>query len=203
MEKQPDTWAQSLVRGRIGAGLMGVAAALLGLLGYDFGPDMQAHATELVGSVLAGAAGLLALVSKIRESKAGKDQSGFVAWPLLPVLIVVAVAVLSACAWQGGKTEQAAKSLLTLQATIVEVAGAADELCADGTIKPDDCARISTYYERAKSTYDVAESALVVAIESGDAEGWNRFTAARSRLSQLTADLSAAATEYGVTGGDK
>jgi len=64
-----DSWAASAIWGRVGAAILALIAFILGLFGYTLGPEDQVLAYELVSTVLAGVAGVLALVSKIRESK--------------------------------------------------------------------------------------------------------------------------------------
>jgi hypothetical protein len=69
MDKKPDSFAASLIWGRIGAAVLCLAAVALSALGVDFSADEQSNVNELVGGILAGIAGLLAIVSKLRESK--------------------------------------------------------------------------------------------------------------------------------------
>lgn len=64
-----DTWVASAVWGRVGAAVLALAAFILGLLGYNLSAEDQEAAYGLISSVLAGIAGVLALVSKIREGK--------------------------------------------------------------------------------------------------------------------------------------
>jgi hypothetical protein len=69
MDRKPDGFIASLVWGRIGAAVLCMAAFVLSAIGVDFGVEEQANVNELVGGILAGIAGLLAIVSKLRESK--------------------------------------------------------------------------------------------------------------------------------------
>ena len=64
-----DSLAMSLVWGRVGAAVLALLSFILGLFGYTMGAEEQAAAYEIISSVLAGLAGVLAIVSKIRESK--------------------------------------------------------------------------------------------------------------------------------------
>lgn len=65
MEK--DSWAVSLIWGRIGAFVLGLAAFILGMLGYNVSPEDTTLAYDLIAGILGGIGGLLALISKIRE----------------------------------------------------------------------------------------------------------------------------------------
>lgn len=64
-----DSWAVSAVWGRVGAAILSFVALVLGYFGYSMGADEQEAAFTLISSLLAGVAGVLALVSKIRETK--------------------------------------------------------------------------------------------------------------------------------------
>lgn len=66
---QKDSWIVSAIWGRIGAAIIALVAFALGTVGYVVTPDDQEAAYTLVAGILAGIAGVLALVSKIRESK--------------------------------------------------------------------------------------------------------------------------------------
>lgn len=69
-----DSWAASLVWGRVGAAVLALLAFVLGLLGYTLSADDQQNLNELIMAVIAGTGGILALVSKIRESKKTKGE---------------------------------------------------------------------------------------------------------------------------------
>jgi len=64
-----DSIAASLIWGRIGAFVLGLAAFILGMFGYVMTPEDVATGEGLITGLLAGVAGVLALISKIRESK--------------------------------------------------------------------------------------------------------------------------------------
>lgn len=72
MTYTPDSFKASLVWGRIGAAVLALAAFILGLFGYSFGPEDQEQAYTLISSLLAGVAGIMAVVSKVREGKKAK-----------------------------------------------------------------------------------------------------------------------------------
>lgn len=64
-----DSWVASAIWGRVGAAVLALLSFVLGLLGYNLSPEDQEAAYGLISSVLAAVAGILALISKIRESK--------------------------------------------------------------------------------------------------------------------------------------
>jgi uncharacterized membrane protein len=64
-----DSFVASLVWGRIGAALLCMAAFILTMFGIDFSAEEQANLNELVTGILAGIAGVLAIISKLREKK--------------------------------------------------------------------------------------------------------------------------------------
>lgn len=68
-----DKWIVSVVWGRIGAAVLALLAFILGIAGYSMGAEDVASANEIITSLIAGIAGILALVSKIRESKKIKE----------------------------------------------------------------------------------------------------------------------------------
>ena len=72
MSYQPDTFKASLLWGRVGAFVLGLLAFVLGLFGYTMSPEDVATGEVLITGLLAGVAGVLALVSKVRESKKAK-----------------------------------------------------------------------------------------------------------------------------------
>jgi len=67
MPYKPDSFKASLIWGRIGAATLSLVAFGLGTTGYVMTPEDQETAFSLISSVLAGIAGVLAIVSKIRE----------------------------------------------------------------------------------------------------------------------------------------
>lgn len=73
MPYRADSFSASLVWGRIGAGLLGIVAFILGVFGYTMSPEDQASLETLIAGVIAGIGGGLALFSKIRESKKLKE----------------------------------------------------------------------------------------------------------------------------------
>lgn len=62
----------SVVWGRLGAAILALVAFLLGIFGYTLAPDDQASLSEVIGALLAGVASVLAIASKVRESKKAK-----------------------------------------------------------------------------------------------------------------------------------
>jgi hypothetical protein len=56
-----------LVRGRLGASLLAILAFGLTFFNLDFTAEMQAQITDLIVSIVTGVAGILALISKVRE----------------------------------------------------------------------------------------------------------------------------------------
>ena len=69
----PDSFKASLIWGRIGAGVLAIVAFVLGMIGYQMTPEDQETAYALVSSLIAGVAGVMAFVSKVRESKKAKE----------------------------------------------------------------------------------------------------------------------------------
>jgi ABC-type nickel/cobalt efflux system permease component RcnA len=74
MATQTDSFVASLIWGRVGAAVLALVAFVLGLFGYQLGLEDQSAAVEIVSSTLAGIAGVMALVSKIRETKKVKQE---------------------------------------------------------------------------------------------------------------------------------
>jgi len=69
MSYEKDSWIVSVVWGRIGAGALALGAFVLGLVGYTLSPEDQQTALALVTALIAGVGGMLAIISKVRESK--------------------------------------------------------------------------------------------------------------------------------------
>ena len=69
---QKDSWIVSVFWGRLGAAILALVAFILGILGYSFSKEDQEAAFLLITPILAGVGGILALISKIRESKKAK-----------------------------------------------------------------------------------------------------------------------------------
>ena len=59
----------SALWGRIGAGILIFAGLALNFFGYDFDTGDQGTTNQLVSMILEGLGGLLALWSKVRETK--------------------------------------------------------------------------------------------------------------------------------------
>lgn len=74
MSYQPDSFKASLVWGRIGAAVISLVAFVLSLFGYAMTPEDQEATAVLITSVLSGVAGVLAIISKIREAKKLKEE---------------------------------------------------------------------------------------------------------------------------------
>lgn len=74
MNYQKDKWFVSVTRGRIGAAILALMALILDILGYSFGPEDMQTAYDLITAIIAGVAGIFALISKIRESKKIKED---------------------------------------------------------------------------------------------------------------------------------
>ena len=68
-----DPWIVSALWGRIGAAVLALLAFVLGIFGYSMGPEDVSTATKLITALFAGIGGLLALISKIRETKKVKE----------------------------------------------------------------------------------------------------------------------------------
>jgi hypothetical protein len=75
MPYKKDPWIVSAIWGRIGAAVLCLVAFALGLLGYTFGPEDIESTEALITSILAGVGGVLAIASKIRESKKTEDDN--------------------------------------------------------------------------------------------------------------------------------
>ncbi len=69
MSYKKDPWIVSMVWGRIGAAVLALFAFVLGIFGYSMGAEDVGAANEMIMAVISGIAGLLALISKIRETK--------------------------------------------------------------------------------------------------------------------------------------
>ena len=66
---EKDSWTVSLIWGRIGAAVLGLAAFVLSYLGYNVAVEDTQATYELVAGILAGVGGILAIISKVRENK--------------------------------------------------------------------------------------------------------------------------------------
>ena len=64
-----DPWIVSVIWGRLGAAILALLAFILGIVGYVFGPEDIEQAGGVITAILAGIGGMLALISKVRESK--------------------------------------------------------------------------------------------------------------------------------------
>jgi uncharacterized membrane protein len=69
MSYQADSFQASAIWGRIGAAVMAIISMLLGLFGYTMDLEDQASGVQLISALFALVAGVMAYVSKIRESK--------------------------------------------------------------------------------------------------------------------------------------
>jgi uncharacterized protein YbgA (DUF1722 family) len=68
-----DSWIASAIWGRVGAAILALASFVLGYFGYTLAAEDQAAAYDLISAFLAGMAGLMALLSKVRETKKKAD----------------------------------------------------------------------------------------------------------------------------------
>ena len=66
---QKDSWIVSVFWGRLGAAILGLLAFVLGLWGYTLTKEDQDSAFVLITTIITGVGGVLALISKIRETK--------------------------------------------------------------------------------------------------------------------------------------
>jgi len=69
MSYKKDPWIVSVVWGRIGAAVLALLAFVLGIFGYSMGMEDVGSANQLITAIIAGVGGILALISKIRETK--------------------------------------------------------------------------------------------------------------------------------------
>jgi len=69
-----DTLVVTILWGRVGSAILGLVAFVLGLCGYALAPEDLDRIEPLIGSILAGLAGVLAIASKLRESRKVKDN---------------------------------------------------------------------------------------------------------------------------------
>lgn len=69
MDYIKDPTMVSVLWGRIGAAILALVAFALGIFGYTLTPEDQTSLATLIGSILTGLAGVLAIVSKVREKK--------------------------------------------------------------------------------------------------------------------------------------
>jgi len=67
-----DSYAASLMWGRIGAAVLAAASVGFQLFGINFSEEDQKQANDAISWILASASGILSLVSKIREQKRAK-----------------------------------------------------------------------------------------------------------------------------------
>jgi len=73
MSYEKDSWIVSTVWGRIGAGVLALGAFVLGIFGYTLSPEDQQTSLALITALIAGVGGMLAIISKVRESKKVKE----------------------------------------------------------------------------------------------------------------------------------
>lgn len=108
MSDKPDSFQASLIWGRIGAAVPCLTAFVLSTFGIDFTPGDQVEANETITGILAGVAGIMALISKLREKKrtsqAGKASVALMATMLALALVVAGLA--AACAPNQSATQQ-------------------------------------------------------------------------------------------------
>jgi hypothetical protein len=80
---------------------------------------------------------------------------------------------------------------------------AADSLCKQGTIKPADCATISTAYQKIQAAWPVVDDALIVYLKADptDATAAANFQAAQSQFTVLYADMVNLLTKTGAIKG--
>lgn len=64
-----DTLVVSLLRGRVGAGILAIIAVALGYAGYTISPDQQTAIIDALVMIFSAGSALYALWSKIRELK--------------------------------------------------------------------------------------------------------------------------------------
>ena len=69
-----DSFAASLIWGRIGAAVLALLAFGLSMFGVNFSPDDQSIIYETISGILAGVAGVLAIISKLREQRRDKYE---------------------------------------------------------------------------------------------------------------------------------
>lgn len=108
MANQPDSFKASLIWGRIGAAVLCMVAFVLQTFGIDFSPGDQAGANETITGIIAGIAGLMALVSKLREKKGvgntGKiDMVAVAGVSVIAATIAISFILLNGCASLDGK----------------------------------------------------------------------------------------------------
>jgi len=64
-----DSLIQSLFKGRLLASVLAIGASIAGLYGYSISPEELQNFEVLITSVITGVAGIIAALSKFRESK--------------------------------------------------------------------------------------------------------------------------------------
>lgn len=64
-----DSLVKSLFTGRLLAAVLAIGAGIAGMYGYTIAPEDLQTVETLVGSVASGVAGVIAIMSKVRESK--------------------------------------------------------------------------------------------------------------------------------------
>ena len=64
-----DSFLKSAMVGRIAAAILALTAFGLSYFGYTLGPEDQAAGVEIIVMVCTGIASILAVISKVRESK--------------------------------------------------------------------------------------------------------------------------------------
>lgn len=122
-------------------------------------------------------------------------QSGYIRLPLLPILVLFALAImLTGCATPGPNPVAddnpqilAGKSLLAVKSSIVTAATAVDSLCKSATLTPDVCRQAQAAYLQAQPAYDAAVDAyLLLSVQGGDPAA---FGAALIRVQAIAQNL--------------
>jgi len=108
----------------------------------------------------------------------------------------VVLLLLTGC--PGTQTEKAAKAMLVTQTAIVDVATTANNLCVAGVLSQNECDDIADMYEKAKVTYDLAESALATALQTDSDDSWQKYQTFHENFMKIYIDMLTAAASYGI-----
>ena len=111
--------------------------------------------------------------------------------------ILLIILALTACA--GTQSENSAKALLITQATIVELAQTADQMCTAGVLSQVQCDKVKFAYNDAKVSYDLAESSLSTALKLDSEDSWENYTVLHNNFTVIYTDLLNLAINFGIS----
>ena len=111
--------------------------------------------------------------------------------------IILLLVIMAGCG--GTQSEKSAKALLITQATIVELAQTADQMCTAGVLNQVQCDKVKFAYNDAKVSYDLAESSLSTALKLDSEDSWENYTVLHNNFTAIYTDLLNLAISFGIS----